>query len=300
MEGAEYVYQLDEEANWGITEKELQAAYDNAVKGNCNPRCLVIINPSNPCGSVQTKDQLLSALRWAHKNHLVVIADEVYQDNIYNPDQFPFISCYKLLRECESHGELLGLELISVHSASKSCFGECGRRGGYWHCRNLNEEVLDQILDCYSLTCANADGMIAMDVVVNHPEPGEESYPQFKKEYEEIFESLKRKAVMNAQSMNTWEGMSCVTPTGAMYVYPRIEIGEKGIAEAKKLGITPDELYCRDLMHEVGVVTLPGNMFGQKEGTYHLRTTILLDEEVNQQLLQKWEVFHKQWYNKYK
>jgi len=300
MEGAEYVYQLDEDDNWGIKEKELQLAYDNAIAGNCTPRCLVIINPSNPTGSVQTKEQLLTALRFAYSHNLCVIADEVYQDNIYDPEHFPFISCYKLLHELEDKGECKGLELISVHSASKSCFGECGRRGGYWHCYNLNDEVLTQILDCYSLTCANSDGMIAMDVLVNHPKPGDESYELFNKEYNEIFLSLQRKAKMISEELNSWEGMSCVTPTGAMYVYPRMEIGKKGVEAAKAKGLHPDEFYCNELMNEVGVVTLPGYMFGQREGTYHLRSTILLSEEVSKKLLVDWKAFHQKFYQMYK
>jgi alanine transaminase len=64
--------------------------------------------------------------------------------------------------------------------------------------------------------------------------------------------------------------------------------------------MTPDELYCHDLMYETGVVTLSGSTFGQKEGTYHLRVTIVLDEKANEELLTKWEAFHKKWYNKYK
>lgn len=300
MEGAEYCYQLVEEKNWGIDEKELQAAYDAAVAGNCVPRCLVIINPSNPTGCVQSKEQLTTALKFAYSHNLCVIADEVYQDNIYDPEHFPFISCFKLVKELEAKGEMKGLELISVHSASKSVFGECGRRGGYWHVYNMDETVLNQILDCYSLTCANSDGMIAMDVLVNHPKPGDESYPLFEEEYMTIYKSLQRKAKMIAETLNSWEGMSCVTPTGAMYVYPSIHIGPKGVAAAAEKGMKPDEFYCNELMYAVGVVVLPGYMFGQKEGTYHLRSTILLDESINKELLGKWEAFHKDFQAKYK
>ena len=64
--------------------------------------------------------------------------------------------------------------------------------------------------------------MIAMDVVVNPPKPGEPSYELWYQEYETILESLQAKARMVAREMNTWKNLTCVTPTGAMYVFPSI------------------------------------------------------------------------------
>ena len=78
--------------------------------------------------------------------------------------------------------------------------------------------------------------------------------------------------------MRKWENMSCNIPLGAMYVFPQIHVPPKVIEEAKKLGKQADDLYCQDLLNEVGVIVLPGNIFGEKEGTYHFRMTILPDK----------------------
>lgn len=152
----------------------------------------------------------------------MIIADEVYQQNIYEPDKYPFISCRKVLCDLNAKGACKGLELISINSVSKSCYGECGRRGGYWQHENIDPAVISQILDIVSLGATNSDGMIAMDVVVNPPKPGEPSYELWYQEYETILESLQAKARMVAREMNTWKNLTCVTPTGAMYVFPSI------------------------------------------------------------------------------
>lgn len=43
-----------------------------------NTAAIVINNPSNPCGSVYSKEHLLDILKVAEKYHLPIIADEIY------------------------------------------------------------------------------------------------------------------------------------------------------------------------------------------------------------------------------
>ncbi|KAH0572253.1 Alanine aminotransferase [Spironucleus salmonicida] len=292
--GHEISYELDEENDWAVDEKLLEEAIKKTDK---TVRCLVVINPNNPVGAVQTIQNLKNMLKFASKHNLLVIADEVYQHNIYS--NIPFISCRKCLKELEAQNQCKGLELISINSASKSMYGECGRRGAYWQTENIDKEVLTQLLDIISLGAINTDGMIAMDAIVKPPKAGEPSYEVWKREYQSILDSLTKKAHMVATEMNSWEGISCRTPTGAMYVFPRIHASANAISAAKAAGKSADELYCQDLLEEVGVICLPGNVFGQKAGTYHLRMTILPDEDEMLELMQRWRVFHLNWMKKY-
>jgi len=58
----------------------------------------------------------------------VLLADEVYQENIYQ-DERPFIAARKVLMEMgEPYSK--GVELLSFHTVSKGTGGECGLRGG--------------------------------------------------------------------------------------------------------------------------------------------------------------------------
>jgi alanine transaminase len=60
-----------------------------------------------------------------------------------------------------------------------------------------------------------------------------------------------------------------------MYLFPTITLSEKAIAAAKEAGHAPDEFYCLKLLDATGVCLVPGSGFGQKEGTFHFRTTFL-------------------------
>lgn len=42
------------------------------------PRCVLLINPSNPVGVVHSEEEILTLLRFCYKHNMCVIADEVY------------------------------------------------------------------------------------------------------------------------------------------------------------------------------------------------------------------------------
>lgn len=63
---------------------------------------------------------------------------------------------------------------------------------------------------------------------------------------------------------------------GAMYSFPRISLPPAFIAEAKRQNKAPDVLYCLELLNETGLSCVPGSGFRQVEGTFHIRTTILV------------------------
>lgn len=50
--------------------------------------------------------------------------------------------------------------------------------------------------------------------------------------------------------------------------------------------------YCLKLLESTGISTVPGSGFGQKAGTFHLRTTILPLEEDLPAILDNWRKFH--------
>lgn len=81
-----------------------------------------------------------------------------------------------------------------------------------------------------------------------------------------------------------------------IYIQASLILSKKAIAKAESLNLTPDEFYCHELLDATGICTVPGSGFGQKKGTYHLRTTFLAPgiEWIN-----KWEKFHKHFYEKY-
>ncbi|KAL1431797.1 hypothetical protein MTO96_013899 [Rhipicephalus appendiculatus] len=75
-------YYLDEENDWALSMKELERSLNEAKKV-CNPRGLVVINPGNPTGAVLTEQNIKEVIEFAYKHKLFLMADEVYQHNIY-------------------------------------------------------------------------------------------------------------------------------------------------------------------------------------------------------------------------
>ena len=58
-------------------------------------------------------------------------------------------------------------------------------------------------------------------------------------------------------------------------------------------------LYCLEMLEEVGIATTPGSGFGQKDGTFHFRTTILPPEDKLQQFCDDIKKFHLHFLAKY-
>ena len=128
-----YAY-TDEESGWAITERELELRRTAAVeRDGLDIRALTLINPGNPTGQVLSRDDLEIICKFCAKYDILLLADEVYQRNIYDENK-EFVSAKKVAIEtpgCEN------LQLISFHSTSKGFIGECGRRGGYMELHNI-------------------------------------------------------------------------------------------------------------------------------------------------------------------
>lgn len=60
------------------------------------PKAIVVINPGNPAGQVLDQKSLEAVVNFAYSKKLAVIADEVYQENIYTENK-KFISLRKVI-----------------------------------------------------------------------------------------------------------------------------------------------------------------------------------------------------------
>jgi len=290
-------YYLDESKGWGLDLEDLQRSLDTA-RGHCEPRALVVINPGNPTGQVLSRQNIEDIIKFAKKENLFILADEVYQHNVY-AEGAEFFSFKKVMHELGD--EYRDMELASFMSTSKGYMGECGYRGGYCEVINLDPEVKVQLLKSISAKlCPTVSGQSAMNVVTNPPEPGSPSYDLFLKEKEYVLGDLAQKAKMTTETLNSIEGVSCNEVMGAMYAFPQVKIPEKAIAAAKAAGQKPDFFYCLALLEEKGICVVPGSGFGQREGTWHFRMTILPPVERLTEFLARFKEFHISFTEKYK
>eukprot|EP00922_Rhytidocystis_sp_ex-Travisia-forbesii_P071795 GHVS01107146.1.p1 GENE.GHVS01107146.1~~GHVS01107146.1.p1 ORF type:complete len:598 (+),score=83.65 GHVS01107146.1:22-1794(+) len=288
-------YYLQEASQWSVSMESLRHSFTQAVLGGITPRALVVINPGNPTGAVMTRQTLQELCLFCANHRLVLVADEVYQENVYR--ETPFISCRRVAYEMG----LKNLIVMSFHSCSKGLLGECGLRGGMLQVDNVAKDVLDQIYKLSSISlCSNTIGQALMASSVNPPVAGEPSYERYAKETDTIYKSLKRKAEFVHSKLIQMEGVTCQTVEGAMYAFPRVALPLKFIQEAKRLGVQPDLLYCKEMLEHTGVVTVPGSGFGQEEGTWHYRITILPREDKLNEVMESVSKFHSEFMRRYK
>ncbi|KAK9249443.1 pyridoxal phosphate-dependent transferase [Lipomyces tetrasporus] len=289
-------YLLDETTGWGTDTKYIASVVKNSIAKGVDLKAMVVINPCNPTGSCLSRDEIKDIITLAAEYTFMIIADEVYQTNIYEGE---FHSFKKVLRELQRDfaGKFDDVELASLHSTSKGMVGECGQRGGYIELIGIDEQVLEQLYKLVSISlCPAVSGQVLTELMVNPPKPGDESYPVYKAEYDAIYKALKERAFSLFNAFKEMEGVSCQEPKGAMYLFPTISIPPKAIKEAQRRNEEPDQFYCLELLEQTGVCVVPGSGFGQKDGTYHFRTTFLAPGE---DYVRRIIAFHKEFLQKY-
>lgn len=294
--GKQIGYFIDEIGHWQLNEKILTESIQKAKAEGINPVAIAVINPGNPTGAVLSYDNIKMIIGFARKYKLSILADEVYQENVYDK-KVKFYSFAKVMNDL---GEK-DVSLFSFHSVSKGFLGECGHRGGYTEFRNIPLDVMAELVKLQSISlCANAVGQIATYLMVAPPKLGDESYETYVNERDAVLRDLKEKAEILGEKINQIPGMSLETPQGAMYAFVKFELPEDtGVdfgnmkpEERQSWEAKKDFDYCMALLEETGICVVPGSGFGQLPGTLHFRTTFLPPKNEIQEFVEKLRVFH--------
>jgi len=295
--GRQIDYYLDEANHWQLNEAVLNESIAKSNAAGIHARGIVVINPGNPTGAVLSAENIRMIIRFAKRNGLAIIADEVYQENVYDP-ALRFHSFAKMMAEMKESD----VTLFSLHSVSKGFLGECGHRGGYIEFRNIPDDVMAQFVKLQSISlCSNLVGQFATYMMVTPPQPGDESYETYIQQRNSVLSDLKAKAEILGKGISAIEGMSVDIPRGAMYAFVRFDLppgedtslmtaGEKASYEAQR-----DSGYCLALLEETGICVVPGSGFGQTPGTFHFRTTFLPPRDEIEQMVVKLKTFHERY-----
>ena len=86
-------------------------------------------------------------------------------------------------------------------------------------------------------------GQVAVGLMVNPPTSGPE-LKAYEKEKKEKLASLERRANKVAAALDALEGVSCVRPQGAMYLFPSITLPDAAVKAAKRSSMAPDAFYA--------------------------------------------------------
>jgi aspartate/methionine/tyrosine aminotransferase len=284
--GTQINYFLNEEQGWTFNREDLESAFSKAVNEGIKPKAIVVINPGNPTGAILTEACMLETAAFAKKHNLMIIADEVYQENVYNG-------------KFTSFAKIIGSEpitLCSIHSISKGFIGECGHRGGYLEVRNppqimgTNLDLVDILNKMASVSlCANTPGQILTYLMVNPPEKNTKTHVNYIQEKEMILQDQYGKAEMIRDAFQEMNGIECFGETGALYLFPRLTALPNG---------SNDFDYCMALLEQTGICTVNGSGFGQKENTHHLRIAFLPSKETLMEALPRWIDFNARYIKK--
>ncbi|MEC7708256.1 MAG: aminotransferase class I/II-fold pyridoxal phosphate-dependent enzyme [Candidatus Thermoplasmatota archaeon] len=190
--------------------------------------------PSNPTGGNVNEQQRDELVEFARANDLWLITDEVYDRIVYDSEHVSFLGA--------------GYDkLVMVQSFSKT-FAMTGWRIGYL--LSPDEELMNELtkMQYYVTACSN-DAMqyAVLEALEKTPDYPEEMCAEFKSRRDLICERL-----------NSMPGVSCHVPTGAFYVFPKVDVP----------GMNSEEIAIKLL--EGGVLCSPGTAFGDA-GEGHLR-----------------------------
>ncbi len=284
--GTQVNFYPDEESGWAINRSILEDSYNSAINNGTTVKAIVVINPGNPTGGILDAETINEIIDFANERNLVIIADEVYQENVYGAE---FVSFASVVGKRQ-------VPLFSLHSVSKGFYGECGHRGGFMEVRNppmaadSSLSFLEVIQKQASVSlCSNTVGQLMVLLMVTPPIAGDPSYDLFIREKNSILDALEDKARLIRAAFTQMDGMEAFGRTGAMYLFPRM--GKLPVG-------TNDFDYCMALLEETGLTTVNGSGFGQKEGTFHLRIAFLPPKELLADVLPKWIEFHNRYVNK--
>ncbi len=226
-EGTPRIIETSRKNDFKITPGEL--------KKNIGPKTklLMLNTPSNPAGSVYTRDELLALAEICVAHKILVISDEIYEKIIF--DNLPHVSIASLNKD------IYGLA-VTVNGVSKS-FSMTGWRIGYLGGPADIVEAIGKFQDHSTSNPASISQKAA--------EAALGMAGSFSATMREEFQ--KRRDFIVAR-LETIEKINCIVPKGAFYVF----------CDISKTGLGSVEFASR-LLDEAGVAVIPGESFGKDE-----------------------------------
>ena len=199
---------------------------------------LVLCNPSNPCGKVFTREELLVIAGLAQKYDAWVITDEVYEHIVYAPDTHVYCASLPGMRE----------RTISCSSLSKT-YSITGWRLGYIIAA---PDVIDRARKVHDFLTVGAAAPL-MEAAVTGLTMGDDYYAALQ-------ESYTKKRDLFLRGLDSL-GIAHTVPQGAYYIL--LDISEYGYED--------DLLFCEQLARKVGVGAVPGSSFFREPVNHLIR-----------------------------
>ena len=192
------------------------------------PKALVLCNPSNPCGKVFTREELLTIASLAEKYDVYVITDEVYEHIVYAPCRHTYFASLPGMRE----------RTVSCSSLSKT-YSVTGWRLGYII---APPEIIDRAKKVHDFLTVGAAAPLQEAII-----PGLRFGQDY---YDALLEKYTRKRELFLRGLDDLH-IAHNKPEGAYYV----------LVDISEFGYDSDLEFCEVMAREVGVAAVPGSGF---------------------------------------
>lgn len=219
--------------NYRVTVDQLEAARTERTK------VLVFVSPSNPTGAVYPADEVRAIGEWALEHGIWVIADEIYQNLVYDG-----IRAVSIVEAVPAMAE----QTILVNGVAKS-YSMTGWRLGWMIGPEDAIKAAGNLQSHLSSNVSNISQRAALEALTGPQDEVETMRQAF---------DARRKVIV--AELNTINGLVCPMPEGAFYVYPDV----RGLLGRTWGGVTPTtSLELADLiLDQAEVAVVPGEAFG--------------------------------------
>ena len=228
------VIECSEEQGFKLSAKDLEAKITN------NTKWLILNSPSNPTGACYTELEIKNLSQVLKRNpHVNILSDDIYEHVTY--DNFKFFTIAQIPE--------IKNKVVTMNGVSKS-YAMTGWRIGY---AAGDKEIIKAIAKIQSQSTTNPSS-ISQAAAVEALNGKQDFIPIRAKAFQE-----RRDFVVN--SLNAIDGISCLKPDGAFYVFPNCKklIGKKD-KEGKK--IQNDTDFVQSLLENFGIAVVQGSAFG--------------------------------------
>ena len=228
------VIECSEDQSFKLSAKDLEAKITN------NTKWLILNSPSNPTGACYSEQEIKNLSQVLKRNpHVNILSDDIYEHITYNDFKFFTIAQIPEIKN----------KVITMNGVSKS-YAMTGWRIGY---AAGDKDIIKAIAKIQSQSTTNPSS-ISQAAAVEALNGKQDFIPVRAKAFQE-----RRDFVVN--SLNAIEGISCLKPQGAFYVFPNCKglIGKKDKSGKK---ITNDTEFVQSLLENNDVAVVQGSAFG--------------------------------------
>jgi len=244
-------YNLDESNGWQPDVDHLESQITRSTRG------LVVINPNNPTGAVYSQATLEKIVEVARRHNLVIFSDEIYARLMLDGE--PHISIASLAPD---------VPVVTFGGLSKEYLAP-GWRVAWGIVSGDPAVVGPYVQGIHKLLRARLSANHPLQYAIPAALQGPQDHLQ------ETVNKLRRRRDLVMDWSHKTRRVSCVSPRGAFYAFPRVDIPDS------------DDDFVRGLLAEEHVLVVNGGGFGQAPGTRHVRIVFLPPEHILEPALGK-------------